>query len=611
MPIVILFLLFITATESDRIKSLREFTESEAQVHNSEGITDSEIIITHWQKIKNKTFISKEESIIGQIDTTSLSDDMLGIYYVVVGDEYLKGEFYNDTEAFRYYNKAFNLYKESKNEIIGCEVVKRIIDYAIFVELDTSLVRDYISIHQSISYDSLEVLWNQYYDLRYRTFVPYRNDTAGDIAPIEWNKAIRACKENNYKRLYIEFVLLKAVYLVQIENNFEAALEEYDDLLIYARGIDEAYYNDLTFTIYGNIGNTYMQQGHYVRALQTFNKIPTAVLNIQKPQNISLLLGWKAECNDQLGTYKSAYDNLVESMKINTEIKTTQHAIAINEIEEKYQNEVLKVDLMETDLLKNQYLTFAIIAAGLFLLAIASYFFYMRISRLKRQNLEKSIENLEKESLLKAINAKIDGEESERRRVASVLHDNISANLAASRLHLNVIRQFSKENKSLNKTDELLGQISSQVRELSHELYPPALFKLDFQEALAGLCEKYTNDQIQFLVEGHNLANAIVQEKKVKLYFIVQEILNNVLKHSQASRCHIKTILSSTECTIVISDNGIGGINMSQNKHTGMGLYSVQARIQDMDGRLTIQSPAAQGTNIQLSLPVDIPASIL
>lgn len=530
--------------------------------------------------------------------------DLIRAYY------YQKGASKNETLSYQSFLAAFNESEAIGDTVLICESLKGLMAHQLFQNRDEQSFYEYLRLHKDYAYDRIEVIYNEYYRLRSMIQFSY---IAGRVPVIDndiWISLLEECEASSYYRLETNIRSVYAVHLEINEKDFEKAREIYESSIISAAKIDDATYEHMRFTALSNIGAMYMSENSFPRALEYLNKAQSERDTSNPPFNLIIFYNWLSDVHKNLGATDSAYYYLKKAYDTNTKYELNKHNIAVNEIQEKYQNETLKVDLMERNLQRNRYFLMAWIFGGLFIIGSIVYFFYARIAHLKRLNLQQSLKSEKKESLLRAVNAKIDGEESERKRVASVLHDNIATHLAASRLHLQVIKkEVTSKPNSLQKADQLLGEISSKVRQLSHELYPPALYQLGLIQAIESLCEKYTNDRLRFRLSNSGSLETLSKEQRVRMYFIIQEIINNVIKHSEANLCEIIINMSESIVTFQIIDNGIGGVTMNDKIAEGLGLYSVQARIEDMKGTMLIQSPLNEGTKIMITIPISLDQS--
>ena len=315
----------------------------------------------------------------------------------------------------------------------------------------------------------------------------------------------------------------------------------------------------------------------------------------------------------KIGKYKEAYENLTIYSKINDElyneeILTTVNAAGINlELDE------TKRDLkrVETGYKQKQFLLQAraskkqkilLIIIGLCILTAILLYFFFQNSKLKQKN---KFNKIQSQLQKKIINATIDGQELERKKIAAFLHDNISAKLSSAGLHLFAFSATKKiEAEEITKATLILKDVHDEIRNLSHELLPTLLAKFGLFYAIQDLCEKNSNAITQFEYSSNvDLTKRYNEDYETKIYFIITELFNNIVKHSQASKVKIGLIDEKEELIITIEDNGVGFATNRFKKNEGFGLTQIRARISNMKGNITINSTLNSGTFVQIKIP--------
>ena len=195
--------------------------------------------------------------------------------------------------------------------------------------------------------------------------------------------------------------------------------------------------------------------------------------------------------------------------------------------------------------------------------------------------------------------ALVEGQTLERKRVATELHDNLGATLSAIKWRLEAINDENlseKEQKIYKSTVEMMRGAYSEVRLISHNLLPAELEKGGFGSAL----EKFIGDingsgKLQIT---YDLASGVIPtDKKVQLelYGIALELINNLLKHSQAKNAHVALYQKQSNVIFEISDDGIG-LDLQQQS-SGMGTKNIQNRVEALNGAIIYQ-PQRKGLKV-------------
>jgi two-component system NarL family sensor kinase len=312
--------------------------------------------------------------------------------------------------------------------------------------------------------------------------------------------------------------------------------------------------------------------------------------------------------------FKEAYEHLAAYNDITTALNDEDKLKKINvaginlELDE-YKREV---DVIETKYKTKQQVLLekqsknkqiSIIIISLLLLIIILLYFFFQNTKLKQKNKLKDIQSKIQENI---INASVTGQEIERKKIANFLHDNISALLSSAGLHLSVFSSKNQiESEEIRKTKAILKEAHDKVRDLSHELLPSLLSRFGLFYALNDLCEKNSNSHIHFeyssAIDEKTRYNS---EFEMKMYFIVMELLNNVIKHSNAENTTLSLQEVENELLIHVRDNGVGFDTNEYNTIEGFGLNQIQARINNMEGELVIKSKVNAGTSIYLKVPI-------
>jgi two-component system NarL family sensor kinase len=298
--------------------------------------------------------------------------------------------------------------------------------------------------------------------------------------------------------------------------------------------------------------------------------------------------------------YFRKYDSLKDA--ILNEKLTAQ----VTEMDTKYEskkkeeeNKLLKKD----NQIKTLSLWFLII--GLLLLSISFYLIYNRYTIKQKAKLENAI--LE-EQILKS-KAVIDAEEAERQRIAKDLHDGIGQMLSAVKLNLSSIQlDFEKtttKNTQIANAISLIDDSVKEVRTISHNMMPNLLLKKGLANAVREFIDKIDGTGLKIELEISGLQNRLNQDLEIVLYRVIQELINNIIKHAKASQVSIQILKYDDEISIMIQDNG-AGFNFSAvlQKEAGIGLKNIITRIEYFKGQINFDSTINKGTTVIIEIPL-------
>ncbi|WP_291146455.1 sensor histidine kinase [Flavobacterium sp. UBA7680] len=248
-----------------------------------------------------------------------------------------------------------------------------------------------------------------------------------------------------------------------------------------------------------------------------------------------------------------------------------------------------------------------VVSLFIVLIVILFFLFYLVYQNNKLKQKIKRKDTKQK-ILLNVINAGIDSQETEQKKIAAFLHDNINSLLSSAGLHLNVFTAKNNiQSEEIQKAKAILSETHDLLRDISHDLVPTLLVRFGLIYALEDLCERNSNSSIHFEFTSSVATDTRYSEKfETKLYFIVSELFNNIIKHSEAQKAQISIHENNNQLIIIIHDNGIGFSAEKLNEIEGFGLNRIRVRIKKLKGSFSIISRADEntGTSIKIKVPI-------
>ncbi|WP_431157099.1 sensor histidine kinase [Winogradskyella poriferorum] len=189
----------------------------------------------------------------------------------------------------------------------------------------------------------------------------------------------------------------------------------------------------------------------------------------------------------------------------------------------------------------------------------------------------------------------VKGEDKERKRISRELHDNIGSQLG-------YLRRFVDDKFNNTEISDALDNICNNVRNLSHEISPSDLNLVGLENAIKDLSSRLNNQtSLKVSFEAYEFPEIINENKALQIYRAIQEIFNNVLKHSKAKNLDIQLIGHGDHSVITIEDDGIGFDNSTTN--LGHGLKNINLRINQIEGSVDVDSKLDKGTSFIISFP--------
>lgn len=351
-----------------------------------------------------------------------------------------------------------------------------------------------------------------------------------------------------------------------------------------------------------------------IEYLKKADKLPIKQYVVKTKQYIYEFLSKNYE---EINDYQNAYKYLTLNQAYKDSINETEQNIAINDIQTKYKT---KEKELENTVLKGTITTNRILLytfTGLFIASlIIAFLIYKNSKRREKISLqEKLIEQQKLEKALKdyelhSIDLMLEGQEKERQRIANDLHDNLGSMLAALKLNFENLKLRKnelqgEENKLYERTDELIEEAYQKVRRLAHAKNAGVFANEGLIPAIKKLAEKLSIPGkllIQVIAFGftERLENAL----EIAIFRTIQELSTNVIKHSKASEATIHLTNYEDNINIIIEDNGIGFNRTAIKTADGMGLQTIQKKITQLGGTLTIDATPGKGTTIIIDIPI-------
>jgi signal transduction histidine kinase len=277
-------------------------------------------------------------------------------------------------------------------------------------------------------------------------------------------------------------------------------------------------------------------------------------------------------------------------------------------LDKKYETEKKEKQLIiqQATINKKNTLNYMLIGSttALFIISLLSY----RNFSQKRKLQEQKITELENEKLLLATQSILKGQEEERSRMAKDLHDGLGGLLSGVKLQLGAMKGnliLSEENgKTFNRALSKLDESISEMRRVAHNLMPEALMKLGLQQALQDYCDGLSELQdFKINTEFYGLEKRMEPSFEIVVYRIVQELLNNSVKHSGASAILVQVMRQDKNLTITVEDNGKGFDKEAVLQ--GAGLVNISSRVDYLKGQLDIKTDPGKGTSVYIDCKIE------
>jgi two-component system, NarL family, sensor kinase len=223
---------------------------------------------------------------------------------------------------------------------------------------------------------------------------------------------------------------------------------------------------------------------------------------------------------------------------------------------------------------------------------------------------QQRIAELETQQQLTATEAVLKGEEQERTRLAKDLHDGLGGMLSGIKYSFNNMKGnlvMTPDNaQAFERSMEMLDSSIKEMRRVAHNMMPEALVKFGLDTALKDFCNDINNSgALKVTYQSIGLDNAVIEQTTaITIYRIVQELINNTMKHAVAKTAIVQVTKSNNLLSVTVEDDGKGFDTAILNQSKGIGWSNIQSRIEFLKGTLDVQSGKEKGTSVHIELTV-------
>ena len=406
-------------------------------------------------------------------------------------------------------------------------------------------------------------------------------------------------------------------------KNFEKAHQHLSEGLVTAKKLNN---DELISTILYDQFKAYQQNRQYIKAKGKLLEVFPYIEKTSSLANRQMVYYHLAKTTVTLNQYAEAV-KWYEAYKVVTDsLSTNKNRAQILELERKYQTtekekELLKIKSQhqEQSFALQKTRSISIISASLCMLLFVLGFTLYRTQQNKKRLLvqkelllQEELKNHRQESKINLYNAMLQGEERERGRLARDLHDGLGGMLASVKMKLSAVT----DKMGLQEVDavaigdllSIINQLDSSVNELrkvSHNLMPDSLLYRGLEDALKDLCKSMAQSNIAIDFQSASLKRDYSHPFLMSVYRIVQELLTNALKHSEADQIWVQCSEEDDILYLSVEDNGKGFRKGNENVNvTGMGLSNIRNRIALLNGHLEIDTYPEKGSSFLVQLPM-------
>jgi Signal transduction histidine kinase len=401
--------------------------------------------------------------------------------------------------------------------------------------------------------------------------------------------------------------------------------------------------DEMLLAAYINLGDIHMRIGKHAEGLQWLNKGQALLTPATTPDYEAHFLAGFAKGYAGLGQLAKANayfdklspmiekvlygDELRDTYLLGAEIKEASHQLeaalafrkkymvvndsltnlatnsTIHEMETRYQTSQKEKAIAQQQLQisnqqyalqqKNKWILIgAIIILALTLVIVAGWY----VQQQKRKAAEAT-------KLNELLQARLRGEEEERSRTARELHDGIGSILSAAKMQLHAM-QGAANKEGYQKAIELVENAIGEVRTISHNMAPEIVLQEGLEYAVKSFCARISHPGLEIEQYTVGEVRRLGADLELLVYRIIQEAVNNIIKHAQATQAIVQLSYAKDMLMVTIEDNGLG-FDPEKVKRKGIGLHNLPARVNMLKGDYRIESRPGEGTTVSFELAID------
>ncbi|GAA4402643.1 sensor histidine kinase [Nibrella viscosa] len=355
----------------------------------------------------------------------------------------------------------------------------------------------------------------------------------------------------------------------------------------------------------------------YLGLVEQFKDRPTeAIRNYQQSYQLAKAEGntgllkelsrHTADSYSHMGDYKNAYAALLRTLDLTNELYSSEQtkSIRLQELDTQIKTLAVEKQLAEEQS-RHQHVLNSMLVAGLVIsiLGVIALFFLRRQQKLIAHQQAVIAQQQIRELETKSLQAMIEGQESERSRIARDLHDGLGIQLSRIKLFVEAHQELLPRSVK-DPLNQFLDEACKETRLISNDLRPYALSMFGLIPALEDLVQKLNLvNQTKLTLEHYGEVPALSDEASVMIYRVVQELLNNALKHAQAEAITVQIMTNEEAVLISVDDDGRGG-DFDTLPSKGNGIANINSRIDYLGGHVEWHSEPGKGTSVMISIPM-------
>jgi two-component system, NarL family, sensor kinase len=409
-------------------------------------------------------------------------------------------------------------------------------------------------------------------------------------------------------------------FYYQTINDWSSALKAYQHAYQLC---DSSNNNYLKAEVGDNMANLYLKLNKHMEAERFARESVALAKNLKEYKVVASAYSTLKSTSSAKGNYKMALE-YAELVRLYYDSATNEETQATTlSLESKYQNQKKENDIIsltaanaqkELEVIKRNRLLIGGGILGTAALLILGLFYKNSRQKQLLAEREKTLQDeqikfLERQQQVVSLQSMINGQETERTRIAKDLHDGLGGLFSTVKMYFSTLQhdvRELRENDLFQKSYSLVDSASVEIRRIAHSMMPEVLMKLGLVNALKDFCDNITAGKLMKVsFEVHGMNTRFNANTEIMLYRIIQELLNNIMKHANATAVIIQFVREENRLSVVVEDNGQGFNTQQADEKKNAGLETVKSRVNYLNGHLNIDSEKGVGTTIMIDLLIN------
>nr|WP_244886146.1 ATP-binding protein [Elizabethkingia miricola] len=422
-----------------------------------------------------------------------------------------------------------------------------------------------------------------------------------DLAKSYFLKASMEIGKSPVRNHNIELSILESLSRISEEQvNYKEALVYYKSYVDKYKSVYDQEKLDITKRL----------ESQFEKERQEQKYIKLQLESDKKAQEIKLINILRAQREQVYNNLKLVEENQRERLKFSElESEKKEQQLRLAKLETRQKNNDInnyKKLLAFKEKINTYYTIFIVIFIILILLLLYAYKQRAKSMKQRDELHALAMEKEKQNSKISTLTALLEGQEQERGRLARDLHDGLGGLLSGTKHQLSYLDPHQSENieEGISKSIKQIDGAVEELRRVAHNLMPDLLVKYGLEVAIQEFASRISNSALDIHTEFINYRNSLSEEKQLIIYRIIQELVNNAIKHADASEIIIQVSQEENMLNLTVEDNGKGFDHKGLNVKKTAGFHNIESRVQFLKGTMNIMSELNIGTSIELQIPI-------